>query len=236
MPGMIDAVRLALADIFSPPFRAVMWKSLGLTLALLLLIWLGLEALLAYLVDIQSYPWMETVLSILAGVGLIVGLAFLVAPVSSLFAGLFTDEIAGLVERRHYPDDPPGRDVPVLESIRDAIAFTGVVIVVNLLALALLLVPGVNLVAFFVGNGYLLGREFYEAAARRFLGRAEARALRRANAGRVFLGGLAIALFLAIPILNLFTPLFATAFMAHLYKATRKAVGLAPERGAPLDA
>jgi CysZ protein len=236
MPGMIDAVRLALADIFSPPFRAVMWKSLGLTLALLLLIWLGLEALLAYLVDIQSYPWMETVLSILAGVGLIVGLAFLVAPVSSLFAGLFTDEIAGLVERRHYPDDPPGRDVPVLESIRDAIAFTGVVIVVNLLALALLLVPGVNLVAFFVGNGYLLGREFYEAAARRFLGRAEARALRRANAGRVFLGGLAIALFLAIPILNLFTPLFATAFMAHLYKAARKAVGLAPERSAPLDA
>jgi CysZ protein len=79
-------------------------------------------------------------------------------------------------------------------------------------------VPGVNLIAFFVGNGYLLGREFFEAAARRFHDRDGARALRQANAGRVFLGGIVIALFLAIPILNLFTPLFATAFMVHVYK------------------
>jgi CysZ protein len=199
-----------------------MWKSLGLTVGLLIVIWLGLPALLGWLVDIESYPWIETALAILAGAGLLVGLAFLVAPVSSLFAGVFTDEIAGLVERQHYPDDPPGRDVPVLESFRDTIVFTGVVILVNLIALMLLLVPGVNLVAFFVGNGYLLGREFYEAAARRFHDRAGARALRQANAGRVFIGGLAIALFLAIPFLNLFTPLFATAFMVHLYKQTAR--------------
>lgn len=219
---MIDAARLALADIFSPPFRAVMLKSLGLTLGLLLLVWLGLQGLLGWLVDIESYPWIETVLSIVAGLGLVVGLAFLVAPVSSLFAGLFTDEIAALVERRHYPGDPPGTDVPVLASIRDTIVFTGVVILVNVVALLLLLVPGVNLIAFFVGNGYLLGREFFEAAARRFHDRAGARALRQANAGRVFLGGLVIALFLAIPLLNLFTPLFATAFMVHVYKRVER--------------
>ena len=155
---MITAARLALSDIFSPPFRAVMWKSLGLTIGLLVVIWIALQTLLAWLVDIQSYPWIETVLAVLAGVGLVVGLAFLVAPVSSLFAGLFTDEIAALVEREHYPADLPGRDLPVLESVRDTIVFTGVVIVVNVVALILLLVPGVNLVAFFVGNGYLLGR------------------------------------------------------------------------------
>jgi CysZ protein len=90
------------------------------------------------------------------------------------------------------------------------------------IALLLLLVPGVNLVAFFIGNGYLLGREFFEAAARRFHDRGAARALRQANAGRVFIGGLVIALFLAIPILNLFTPLFATAFMVHVYKQTAR--------------
>ncbi len=219
---MIDAARLALSDIFSPPFRAVMLRSLGLTIGLLFLIWLGLQGLLGWLVDIESYPWIETVLAILAGVGLLVGLAFLVAPVSSLFAGLFTDEIAGLVEARHYPADAPGTDVPVLASLRDTIVFTGVVILVNLVALLLLLIPGVNLIAFFVGNGYLLGREFFEAAARRFHDRATARALRRDNAGRVFLGGLVIALFLAIPLLNLFTPLFATAFMVHIYKRVER--------------
>ena len=88
----------------------------------------------------------------------------------------------------------------------------------SVLALALLLVPGVNLVAFFIGNGYLLGREYFEAAARRFTGRAEARALRRENGPTVFVAGLLIALFLAVPLLNLFTPLFAAAFMVHVHK------------------
>lgn len=215
---MLSAARLALSEIFSPPFRAVLWKSLGLTIALLAALWIGLQALLAWAIDIEAYPWLETLIGILAGLGLLVGLAFLVAPVTAIFAGLFTDEIASLVERTHYPEDPPGEDVPVVESLRDTIAFTGVVILVNLVALALLLVPGVNLVAFFVGNGYLLGREFFQAAARRFLPRDEARALRRAHGGKVFVGGLLIALFLAVPILNLFTPLFATAFMMHVYK------------------
>ncbi len=216
---MLSAASLAFADIFSPPFRAVMWRSLALTIALLVAVGVGAEALLGWAIDSKSYPWIETVLGIIAGVGLFIGLAFLIGPVASLVAGLFTDEIAAVVERVHYPDDPPGRDVPVLAAIRDTIAFFGVAIVVNLVALALLLVPGVNLVAFLVGNGYLLGREFFEAAARRFHDRAEARALRQANAGRVFLGGLVIALFLAIPLLNLLTPLFATAFMVHVYKA-----------------
>jgi CysZ protein len=35
----------------------------------------------------------------------------------------------------------------------------------------------------------------------------------------VFLGGLVIAAFMAIPILNLLTPLFAAAMMVHLHKA-----------------
>jgi CysZ protein len=35
---------------------------------------------------------------------------------------------------------------------------------------------------------------------------------------RLFLAGLAIAGLLAVPIANLLTPLFATAFMVHVYK------------------
>jgi CysZ protein len=215
---MFTAARLALSEIFSPPFRSVLWKSLGLTIALLFIIWLAFQALLGWVIDIQSYPWIETVIAIVAGVGLFVGLGFLVAPAAALLSGMFTDEVAGLVEEEHYPADPPGRDLSIAAALTDTIAFTGVVILVNLIALALLLVPGVNLVAFFVGNGYLLGREYFEAAARRFMSREEARALRRANGGTVFVGGLLIALFLAVPLLNLFTPLFAAAFMVHVYK------------------
>ena len=215
---MLSAASRALSEIFSPPFRKVMWKSLGLTIGILIILWLALQNVLGWLIEVSAYPWLDTTIAILTGVGLFVGLAFLIAPITALVAGILTDEIANQVEKTHYPDDPPGRDLSVGESLVDAISFTGVVILVNLVALALLLVPGVNLIIFFVANGYLLGREYFEAAARRFMGRREARAFRRDNSGTVFMGGLLIALFLAIPILNLFTPLFAMAFAVHLFK------------------
>ena len=98
----------------------------------------------------------------------------------------------------------------------------------NLLALFLLLVPGVNIAAFFLVNAYLLSREFFEFAAMRFRSEAEARALRRKHALTVFLAGLVIAVFLAVPLLNLLTPLFAAAMMVHLYKRLAAAERLEP--------
>ena len=62
----------------------------------------------------------------------------------------------------------PGTAVPLVRAAVLSLKFFGIVILGNLLALVLLLVPGVNLVAFFVVNGYLLGREFFEFAAMRF--------------------------------------------------------------------
>lgn len=216
---MLNAARLALSEILSPPFRAVLWKSLGLTLLLLVLAWLGLQALVTHLVVVPDHAWIATSVAIVSGFGFLVGLAFLVAPVSALMAGLFSDDISSVVEAKFYPQDPPGRGLSFAASLAGTITFTLTVIGVNILCLVLLLVPGVNLVAFFLGNGYLLGREFFEAAAARFRGIEGARAMRRENAVSVLLGGFVIALFLAIPIVNLLTPLFATAFMTHLHKA-----------------
>ena len=44
---MLDAAALALRDILSPPFRGVLWKSLALTIGLLVALWVALEWLLA---------------------------------------------------------------------------------------------------------------------------------------------------------------------------------------------
>jgi CysZ protein len=217
---MLTAARLALSDIFSPAFRSVTLRSLGLTVLLIAGLWLGLTLLISWAIDLGSYPWLDTLLNVFAGLALLVGLAFLVMPVAALFAGLYSDEVAGAVERVHYGLDPPGRDLPVGEAVRDAIGFALLVLVVNAIALLLLLVPVLNLVAFLGGNAYLLGREFFEAAARRYLGRDQARAARRANSGRVFLCGLLIAALGAIPLVNLLVPLFATSLMVHVCKRT----------------
>lgn len=223
---ILDAARAAAIRLFSPEFRSVFLKTLGLTLLALVALWFALEGLLEWL----AWPWLQSLLpglpswagwlgGIVAGIVLAMGMALLVAPATAIVAGLFLDDIAEVVERTDYPADPPGRPVPALRALVLAVKFFGVVILGNIVALFLLLVPGVNIAAFFVVNGYLLGREFFEFAAMRFRPEADARILRRKYAGTVFLAGLVIAVFLAVPLLNLLTPLFAAAMMVHLHKS-----------------
>ncbi|MER8413272.1 sulfate transporter family protein [Mesorhizobium sp. M0618] len=223
---IFDAARTAALELLSPPFRAVFLKTLGLTLLALVALWFGLTSLVEWL----ALPWLQTLLpgipswagwlgGIIAAIALAFGMALLIAPVTAVVAGLFLDDIAEVVERTDYPGDPTGRAMPALRSLVLSARFLGVVILGNIVALLLLLVPGVNIAAFFIVNGYLLGREFFEFAAMRFRGEDEARVLRRHYAGTVFLAGLLIAAFLAVPLLNLLTPLFAAAMMVHLHKA-----------------
>ena len=213
---MLAAAARAFRELFTPEFRAVLFRSLGLTIALLVAVMVVLQALFATLVVLPG--WLEMAIQIIGGLGLLIGSVFLLAPITSLIAGLYLDEIASEVERRTYLNDPPGAALPTLDSIWIALKFTIVVVLVNILVLVMLLLPGVNVIAFFVANGYLLGREYFELAALRHLPAKQVKALGKAHRGRIFLSGLVIAAMIAVPILNLLTPLFATAFMVHTFK------------------
>ncbi len=214
---MIPSASLALREAFSPAFRSILFKSVGLALLLLVLLGVLVQTLAVKLIDLESTTW-DFVADLLSGAGVLIALFFLVGPVVSLVAGFFQDQIAAKVEAEHYPDDPPGKELPAGRSILLAMRFALLVLAVNFGALLLLLVPGVNLIAWWVANAYLLGREYFEFAAMRFLGEEQARNLRKQRQGRVFFAGLFIAAFMAIPILNLATPLVASAFMVHIFK------------------
>lgn len=222
------AISAAVANLLSPEARSVFLKTVGVTLLVLVAGWFALKELFDWWAmpfveaGVSGLPawaaFLEPAAAVFAGIVLAVGLALLMAPATALVAGLFLDDVAEVIERRDYPADPPGRALPLPTSVALSVRFLGVVILGNLLALFLLLVPGVNLVAFLMVNAYLLGREFFEFAAMRFRPEAEARALRRRHRGTVFLAGLAIAGWLAVPLLNLTAPLFAAALMVHLHK------------------
>jgi CysZ protein len=220
---MLAAAGQAFRELFTPPFRAVLLKCVAFTIGLLILLIVAIEWAFGHFV--QWPDWIETTVEWLGGFALVVGSIFLIPPVTSLIAGLYLDDIAATVERERYPADPPGKEMPALQAVALALKFFVVVLLVNIVALFLLLVPGVNLVAFYLGNGYLLGREYFELAAMRHLPPAEARTLRKANRLTVFLGGLIIAGLASVPILNLVTPLFATAFMVHVYKDLARRAG-----------
>jgi CysZ protein len=225
---MLAAAGQAFQQLFAPPFRSVLWKCVGFTVGLLVLLVIAIEWTFGHFVQLPG--WLETTIEWLGGFALVVGSIFLIPPVTSLIAGLYLDDIAAEVENTVYPLDPPGQPLAALPALGLALKFFFVVLAVNILALFLLLVPGVNVIAFYLGNGYLLGREYFELAAMRHLSVEDAKRLRKANVGYVSMCGLIIAVIASVPILNLITPLFATAFMVRVYKdlAARAGLGFAP--------
>ncbi len=215
---MFSDAFLALQQSFSPLLRRVLLKSAALAILLLVALAFALQAAIVHFLEIPSYPWVEMTLTIITGLGIVFGALYLMPAVSALVAGLFLDDVAEKVEQATYPQDPAGVPQPVAQQLMFSLRFFGLVLVVNLCALLLLLVPGVNLIIFYVANAYLISREYFEMAAMRYRSPQEARALRQSHAVTVFVGGLMLAPLLFIPILNFITPVVGTAFMVHLHR------------------
>ncbi len=212
---MIDAALAAAEQIFTRPFRVVFWKSLGLTLLLLALLWGGVEKLVVATVQLP-YAWLGTAVHLVAGFGLLVAGAFLVAPVSFLVAGFFFDELADHAEAAVAGPEGRGRAMAFGPAVWIGCKFAALSLLVNAVALLFLLVPGLNAVAFFGANAYLLGRGYFELAALRYHPLAEVRRLRERHGLRILLAGCVVAALLAVPFLNLLTPLFASAFLVRV--------------------
>ena len=241
---MFEAAIKALTQMFSPPFRRVLLKSIGLGLVLIVLIGIGLNRVFSWMADIGA-TWAEAgvgghavwqilawVLSIAATLGIITGALFLMPAVTAFVGSFFVDEIADEVERAHYPNENPGTALPLWRALIEGINTALLTIVVYLFAVQFLFVAGLGLIIMFLANAYLLSREYFLLAAMRFRPPAEAKAMRRTHRTQIFLAGLLIGVFVSIPIVNLATPLFAMAMMVHMHKrlSQRRVEYLAPKR------
>lgn len=105
----------ALGQLGDPRFRAVLGKGIGLTLGLLVLVYIAFVWVLGlFLPDAVTLPLIgEISLSLALSIGsflvMIVLSVFLMVPVASAFTGLFLEDVAEAVEERHYPGLPPHR-------------------------------------------------------------------------------------------------------------------------------
>src|SRR6202030_3618920 len=61
------------------------------------------------------------VLTIAAGLGIVVGSVFLMPAVTALVASFFVDDIALEVERSRYPGEPTGKTVPLLRAVSEGV-------------------------------------------------------------------------------------------------------------------
>lgn len=206
-------------------FQSVLWRGIGLTIALLI----GLYALLLQLVQwltvepislpgVGEVTWLGDLLS-WGSLGLVFVLSiFLMVPVASAITSLFLDEVAQAVEDKHYPSLPVAPQVKFAQGLQDTVNFMGVLVAANIGAFVLYaFLPWAAIFIFFGLNGYLLGREYFQLAAVRRIGRDGAKALRKQHSGKIWIAGCLMAVPLTFPLINLIIPILGAATFTHLF-------------------
>ena len=214
---MFTATVKALNDITSPDMRSVLWKSIALSVALFAgLLW-GIEYVLSILAS-TPWPWLTSGLQLVTGLGLFAAFFYLMAPVTALFAGLFQDIIAAKLEARHYSHQTAGKALTYGVALLTSFKFAGLALAVDLVVSPLVLFAGAGAVLILCANAYVISREYFELTAARYMPMADAVALRRDHAVRIFIAGLIPAALSMVPFVSFITPVFATSYFLHFFK------------------
>lgn len=207
-------------------FIRVLFFGIALTVALLFGIYaLFLAAVNSFGPDALDIPFVGEVTWVkdLLGWGSLLFMValsfFLMVPVASAFTGLFLEDVAKAVEQKYYPDLPPTSRVPFGDTLMDTLNFLGLLIGANILAIFVYAVLNVfSPLAFWALNGYLLGREYFQMAAMRRLGRVGAKALGKQHRFEIWIAGVLMAVPLTIPLVNLLIPVLAAATFTHMFQ------------------
>jgi CysZ protein len=136
--------------------------------------------------------------------------------VAMIVSGLFFDVAADRLEAKILPQAKRGKPPSALAGLLAGLRFAAVSVPLNLLALPLYFIPGLNLAVAIGLNAFLLSRENYMLAAMRYGDFASARQELRAQRGSVLVAALPGACFSIIPFVSFVVPLWALATMVRL--------------------
>jgi len=221
---MIASLAKAVGQLTDPKFRRVLLLGLAGTLFLYVILYLGVGWGLGQL-QLLGINWADKLIDLLGGIAVVAVTLIMFPAIATLVLSVLLDDVAAAVEAKYYPDLPPPRRQGLGEVVWGALRFVGVTVLANMIALpiyVLLLIVGIGVGLYYLLNGYLLAREYFEMVAWRRMDLAEADTLRRAHLGRLWLMGVAITFLSTIPVVNLLAPLIGTAAMVHEVEALRR--------------
>ena len=214
---MFSALTKGIRQLNDPTTQHVVWLSIGIAIITFLVLFACVETALRYTSIFQT-GWMEAVSDILGRLASVV-LAWLLFPAAiSAVIGLFLERVASAVEAQHYPQLPPVQEPPFMGSLLAAGKFLIILIALNLALLFLIFTGPIYLIFYYLVNGYLISREFFELVTIRRMEASAARALRKRFHISLLIIGAIFTFFMTVPIVNLLTPVIATATMVHLFQ------------------
>jgi CysZ protein len=210
---MLTDLLRAIRMLGEPRARGVVWLGVALSLATLVGLVFGVEALVSWASD-TGYGWVDRTLEVLSVLGTLVVAWFLFPAVVVAVSSFFLERVVDATEDRYHPGLPPPRPVSIGEAVPAALRLLGLSLLLNVLALPLYFVPLLNLPVWLALNGYLVGREYAELVGLRRLNPARVGVVRRNYRLMFWTSGILIAFLLAVPLVNLVAPVLGAAFMA----------------------
>ena len=237
---MINSFVLAATQLFHPSLRRYVLGGIFSAAFVFAVLWAIVWWLLT-IFDLTELPligwlasWSGSLFDWIAGVLFVTTLVL----VTLLFypgtviviVGLFLDQVADAVETRHFPNLPPARPQKISEVVVQGMRFAAVVVLLNIAALpiyaVLFFLPPLNIAFFYLLNGHLIGREYFELVALRRLEPKAARKLRKTCRGSLLIAGAMLTVLMTIPIINLIAPIFGATFMTHHFHRLAGAKGV----------
>ena len=215
MTAVIASLVMPFDQVFDRGFRGPLIKGLlGAILALGGLIVLADWAVMSLA---GGTGWLATAAGVLGGVAGLFAAFWLFVPFALAIAGLFLDETAAAVERRHYPGLPAPRGASLAAQGVFNVTLALKVLGLNLVLLPIaLLLPVVGGLLIWLVAAVSLGHGLFEGVAQRRMGVAEARVLRKRREFSVLAVGAVLAFMALLPLANLLVPVLGTAAMTHL--------------------
>jgi uncharacterized protein involved in cysteine biosynthesis len=212
---MIRPLILALGQIADPAFRRPLLLGAAMALALGLALAGGVSWGVGWLAGGEG--WLASLAAAAGGLVALFAVWWLFVPVLLGIASIFTDGVAGAVERRHYPGLPPptGASAPAQAWAGIGLALQMAALTIVILPLSLL-IPVVGPVALWAVAAVGLGEGLFQGVVLRRMSPAAAKALARSRRWRIWAVGGVFALLAIVSPLNLLVPVLGTAAMVHV--------------------
>ena len=133
---MLNELARAFGMLQEPRVRGVLWLGIGLSLATLAALVLGVEALVSWASD-TGYVWLDRAFEVLGVLGTVVVAWFLFPSIVVSVSSVFLERVVDATEDRYYPQLPPPRPVPLSLSLPSALRLFATALALNILALPL---------------------------------------------------------------------------------------------------